>query len=90
MLTSQFKGKCQNCGKSGYKSAQFMSKMVREDKNEVICNHWKKPGQIKHKCFILLRKNQRDGDYVDTRNGVAGSTTDVVLNTMTENDKIEI
>jgi hypothetical protein len=36
-----------------------------------------------------LRKSQTEGSYVGTRNGIAGSVTDVVLNTMTANDKID-
>ena len=62
--------------------------MVREDKNEVIRNYGKTPGHPKSSCFKLLTRNQREDSYVATRNGIAGSATDVVLNTMTANDKI--
>ena len=62
--------------------------MVREDKKDVICNYCKKPGHLKSSCFKLLRRNQSEDSYVGTRNGIAGSATDVVLNTMTANDKI--
>jgi hypothetical protein len=38
-----------------------------------------------------LRKIQAEGSgsYFGTTNGIAGSATDVVLNTMTANDKID-
>jgi hypothetical protein len=36
-----------------------------------------------------LRKNQGHGCNVVTRNRIVGSATDVVLNTMTENNKID-
>jgi hypothetical protein len=62
--------------------------MAREDKNEVICNDCKKLGHLKSSCFILLRKNHSEENYVGTRNGTAGSATDVVVNTMTANAKI--
>jgi Zinc knuckle len=41
LFVTQFKGKCQNCGKLGHKSAQCKSKAVQEDK-EIICNYCKK------------------------------------------------
>ena len=65
--------------------------MVKDDKNEVICNYCKKIGHFKASCYKLLRKNQAEGSgsHVGTRNGIAGSATDVVLNTMTTNDKVD-
>ena len=62
--------------------------MVREDKNEGICNYCKKPGHLKSSCFKLLGRNQSEDTYIGARNEIAGSATDVVLNTMTANDKI--
>jgi hypothetical protein len=41
LLSTHFKGKCRNCGKLIYRSAQCKSKMVREAKKEVICNYCK-------------------------------------------------
>jgi hypothetical protein len=57
LFATQFKGKCQNWGKLGHKSAQCTSKMVQEDK-EIICNSCKKSDHLKTNCFKLLRKNQ--------------------------------
>jgi hypothetical protein len=51
--------------------------MVKEDK-EIICNYCKKSGHLKFNCFNLLRKNQAEGSYAGTRNGIAGSATDVL------------
>ena len=90
LFTTQYKGNCRNCGKLGHQSSQCRSKMVKDDKNEFICNYCKKPGHYKANCFKLQRKNQEgSGNHVGTRNGIAGSATDVVLNTMTANDKID-
>jgi hypothetical protein len=63
--------------------------MVKGEKNEYICNYCKKPDHFKSYCFKLLRKNQAEGRYVGTRNGIARSATTMVLNTMTANDKID-
>ena len=63
--------------------------MVKGEKNEDICNYCKKPDHFKSNCFKLLRKNQAEGRYVGTRNGIARSATTMVLNTMTANDKID-
>ena len=61
--------------------------MVREDKNDIICNYCKKPGHIKANCFKLVRRNQAEGYNSGARNGIAGSAADVVLNTMTDYDE---
>ena len=74
----------------GTSHPQCRSNMVKDDKYEVICNYCKKPGHYKANCFKLQRKNQESiGNHVGTKNGIAGSATDVVLNTMTANDKID-
>jgi Zinc knuckle len=90
LFVMQFKGKCRNCGKLGHKSAQCKSKAVQKDK-EIICNYCKKSGHLKSQCFKLLRKNQNQAEDNQgvTRNGIAGSAADVVLNTMTSNDGID-
>jgi hypothetical protein len=88
LLVTQFKGKCQNWGKLGHKSAQCKSKMVQEDL-EIICNYYKKSGHLKSNCFKLLRKNQAEGSHVGIRNEIAGSAADVILIIMTANDKID-
>ena len=88
LLTTQYKGKCRNCGNLGHQASQCRSKMVKDDKNEAICNYCKKPGHYKTSCFSLLRKSQDgSGSYVGTRNGIAGSATDEVLNTLIVNDE---
>jgi hypothetical protein len=61
--------------------------MGKEDK-KIICNYCKKSGHLKSSCFKLLRKNQAEGSYAGTRNGIAGSATDAGLTTMTSNDGI--
>jgi hypothetical protein len=48
-----------------------------------------KSGHLKSNCFKLLRKNQAKESYAGTRNGIAGSVTDVGLTTMTANDGID-
>jgi Zinc knuckle len=47
LLTSQFKGKCRNCGKLGHKAAQGKSKQVKDEKSDVSCNYCKKSGHVK-------------------------------------------
>jgi Zinc knuckle len=81
LLVTQFKRKCRNCGKLGHKSAQCKYKTVNEDK-EIICNYCKYAGHLKSNCYKLLRKNQAEGSFVGTRNGITGSATDVVLTTV--------
>jgi hypothetical protein len=44
LLVTQFKEKCRNCGKIGHEAAQYKSKQMREERNEVICSDCKKPG----------------------------------------------
>jgi hypothetical protein len=58
--------------------------MVKGDK-EITCNYCKKLGHLKSVCFKMLRKNQAEGSYVGSRNRIARSATDVVLNTLTAN-----
>jgi hypothetical protein len=53
LFTSQFKGKCRNCGKLCHKAAQCKSKQVQGEK----CNYCKKSGHVKANCFKLLRRN---------------------------------
>ena len=74
-FTTQFKGKCCNCGKLGHKAAQCNSKQVKEEKNDIICNYCKKSGHVKANCFKLLKKNQNqgEGNSGGIRNGVAGT-----------------
>jgi hypothetical protein len=47
----------------------------------------KKPSHYKSNCFNFLRKNQAEGNHVGTKNGIAGSASDVVLNAMTDKNK---
>ena len=42
LFITQYKRKCRNWGKLGHQSSQCRSKMVKDDKNEVICNYCKK------------------------------------------------
>ena len=56
------------------------SKMTRMKLSAIIVRY---QAIYKSSCFKLLRKRQTEGsgNYVVTRNGIAGSATDVVLNT---------
>jgi hypothetical protein len=36
LFTSQFKGKCRNCGKLGHKAAQYKSKQIKDEKSDVV------------------------------------------------------
>jgi gag-polypeptide of LTR copia-type/Zinc knuckle len=86
LFTSQFKGKCRNCGKLGHKAAQCKSKQVKDEKSDVMCNYCKKSGHVKANCFKMLRKNSgtnNSGGMQNCHNDVGG-TADVVLSSMTK------
>jgi len=91
LFTTQFKGKCRNCGKLGHKAAQCKSKLAKDGKSELICNYCKKPGHVKANCFKLLKKkqNQNEENSTSMRNGVAGTMTDVVLSSMENNGNVD-
>jgi hypothetical protein len=52
---------------------------MREERNEVVCNYCNKPGHVKSNCFKLMKKKQVEENGNGTRNGVAGTVTDIVL-----------
>jgi Zinc knuckle len=86
LFTSQFKGKCRNCGKLGHKAAQCKSKQIEDEKSYVMCNYCKKSSHVKANCFKLLRKNlgmNNSGGTQNGQNGIGG-TDDVVLLCMTK------
>jgi hypothetical protein len=82
LVVTRFKGKCRNCGKIGHKAAQCKSKQMREERNEVVCNYCKKPGHVKSNCFKLMKNKQVEENGNGTRNGVAGTVTDIVLSSV--------
>jgi gag-polypeptide of LTR copia-type len=86
LFTSQFKGKCRNCGKFGHKAALCKSKQVKDEKSDIMCNYCKKSGHVKTNCFKLLRKNSGMNNSGGTKNGQngVGDTADVVLSSMTK------
>jgi hypothetical protein len=61
-FTTQFKGKYRNFRKLGHKAAQCKFKKAKEEKNDMNCNYFKKPGHVKANCFKLLMKNQNQGE----------------------------
>ena len=85
LFTTQFKGKCRNCGKLGHKAAQCKLKPGKQEKNDVFCSYCKRPGHVKANCFKLMKKNLNFGG---TENGVAG-TADVLLSTMTKVEEFQ-
>jgi uncharacterized Rmd1/YagE family protein len=91
LFTTQFKGKCRNCGKLGHKAAQCKFKQAKEEKNEMICNYCKTPGHVKANCFKFLKKNQHQGEenLNGIRNGVAGTVTDIVLSSIENNEDFD-
>jgi hypothetical protein len=52
---------------------------MREERNEVICNYCKKPGDLKSNCIKLMKKKQVEENGNGTKNGVAGTVTDILL-----------
>jgi Zinc knuckle len=84
LFTSQFKGKCRNCGKLGHIAAQCKSKQVKDEKSDVKCNYCKKSVQVKANCFKLLRKNLGMNNSGGTQNGQNGVGGSVVLSSMTK------
>jgi hypothetical protein len=82
LMVTQFKGICRNCGKIGHKAAQCKLKQMREERNDVFCNYCKKPGHFKSNCFKLMKKKQVEENGNGTRNGVAGTVTDIVLSSV--------
>jgi gag-polypeptide of LTR copia-type/Zinc knuckle len=92
LFTSQFKGKCRNCGKLGHKAAQCKSKQVKDEKSDVMCNYCKKSGHVKANCFKLLRKNSGMNSSGGTQNGQngVGGTADAVLSSMTTIEDFDI
>jgi Zinc knuckle len=91
LFTSQFKGKCRNCGKLGHKAAQCKSKQVKDENMDVMRNYCKKSGQVKANCFRLLRKNSGMNNSGGTQNGQngVGGMADVVLSSMTKIDDFD-
>jgi hypothetical protein len=88
-VVTQFKSKCRNCGKIGHKAAQCKSKKMRKERNEVVCNYCKKLGHVKSNCFKLMKKKQVEENENGTRNGVAGTVTDIVLSSVESKEEVD-
>jgi hypothetical protein len=80
----QFKGKCRNCGKIEHKAAQYKSRQVKDNINNVICNFCKKSENLKANYFEVVKKNQVQGEVNSggPRNNVAGTVADLVLSSV--------
>jgi hypothetical protein len=89
LVVTQFKGKCRNCGKIGHMAAQCKLKQMREERNDVVCNYCKKPGQVKSNCFKLMKKKQVEENGNGTRNGVVGTATDIVLSSVEPKEEVD-
>jgi hypothetical protein len=88
-MVTQFKGKCQNCGKIGHKAAQCKSKQMREERNKVVCNYCKKSGHFKSNYFKLMKKKQVDENGNGNRKGVAGTVKDIVLSSVESKEEVD-
>jgi hypothetical protein len=73
-----------------HKAAQFKSKQMREERNELICNYCKKPGHVNSNCFKLMKKKQVEENGNGTKIGVAGTVTDIVLSSVESEKEIEM
>jgi hypothetical protein len=89
LIVTQFKGKCRNCGKIGYKAAQCKLKQVRVERNGIVCDYFKKPGNVKSNCFKFMKKKKVEENGNGTRNGVAGNVTDIVLSSVESKEEID-
>jgi hypothetical protein len=89
LVVTQFKVKCRNCGKIGYKTAQCKSKQMREKRHEITCNYFMSLGHVKSNCFKLIKKKQVAENRNGTRNGVVGFLTDIVLSSIESENDVE-
>ena len=94
LFTAQFKGKCRNCGVLGHKSIHCKARRNHNDRQNdgnpqpPYCVYCRKSGHVKANCFILNRRNEANGNgNNNVRNGVAGTTADVVFNSVSENSE---
>jgi hypothetical protein len=62
---------------------------LREERNEVVCNYCKKPRHVKSNCFNLMKKKQVEENGNGTRNGVAGTVTDIVLSSVDSKEEVD-
>jgi hypothetical protein len=62
---------------------------MNEERNEVICNCCKKPVHVKSNCFELMKKKQVEENGNGTRNGVAGTVTDIVLSSVEPKEDVD-
>jgi hypothetical protein len=65
-LDGQFKGKCRNCGKIGYKLFQCKNQGNQNGNNNggnatggIFCNYCCKPGHVKQNCLKLKKRDSR-------------------------------
>ena len=94
LFTTQFKGKCRNCGVLGHKSIHCKARRNHNDRQNdgnpqpPYCVYCRKSGHVKANCFILNKRNEANGNgNNNVRNGVAGTTADVVFNSVSENSE---
>jgi hypothetical protein len=59
LMITQFNRKWRNWGKSYHKTAQYNSKQMREERNEIIFNYCKKLSHVKSNCSKLMKKAGR-------------------------------
>jgi hypothetical protein len=89
LVVTQFNCECQNRGKIGHETAQCKPKQKKEERNEVFCNYCKKSGYVKSNFFKLMKKKQVKENGNDTRNGVVGTVTDIVLSSVESEKEVD-
>jgi hypothetical protein len=62
---------------------------MREERNEVVCNDFKKPGHVKFHWFKLMKEKQVEENGNGTRNGAAGTVKDIVLSSNESEKKVD-
>jgi hypothetical protein len=94
LITAKFKGKCRNCGVLGHNSVDCKARRNHGNRQSDVnpqppyCVYCRKTGHVKANCFIINRRNGANGN--GNNNAmivVAGTTADIVFNSVLENSE---